>query len=342
MLSLMPNGSFSSVQLVWMMILAVVSPRSHPDVFLLGVQKSASTYLAKLMTRHPELCVGKAKEFHYFDRVIENPENKSILKRQYEKNFRICRKENLTFDATPMNWMLSDTIAACYSPSELSQKRFVVVLRHPVDREFSWYNHQVRSCIHGLKEIASKTNTSIGHGDPMTWQYSLAMSKKNCIKILVPDADFTILNSSISDSVHMQNIQSFAAYARDPSTLRGDGLYRQNMLRWTKYIKRNQILVFNFDYVSRNSSDAMRRIARFLNINANWTDPKKLPGVISSIVSGTKLDCATAFRLQNYFDVANGDLASFVNSDESAGERPKEEPIFLPLQPEYRCTKNKN
>ena len=158
------------------------------------------------------------------------------------------------------------------------------------------------------------------------------------MKTLVPKSEFVVLNASLPDSTYLRNIQSFAAYAQNFSSLRGDGLYRQQMIKWMKYVGRNQILVFNFNFVSQNSSDTMRRIARFLNIDANWTDEKRPPGVTSSIVSGIKLDCRTAHRLQAYFDTANGDLAQFVNNELSVGKRPQEEPIFLPLQPEYTCT----
>ncbi|MGL5835461.1 MAG: sulfotransferase domain-containing protein, partial [Waterburya sp.] len=37
-----------------------------PEVYLIGAQKAGSTTLAYLLSQHPDICIAKNKEPHYF------------------------------------------------------------------------------------------------------------------------------------------------------------------------------------------------------------------------------------------------------------------------------------
>ena len=299
------------------------------------------------MTRHPALCVGQVKEFHYFDNLLvahKTTDNETLRKR-YEKNFRLCGRGNLTFDATPMNWILPHLITSSYTSAELTEKKFVVVLRHPVDREYSWYNHQVRGCLASLRSKISTRDTDMVAGKTMLTnaQYTSLTDKnsltgrKICALVLRNETELIPFEKTTPDSILLKNIKSFAEYSSDVNMLRGDSLYHWNILQWLRFIDRSQLLIFNFEHVSQNSSDTIKRISEFFGIDHLWADTRKNPGVISSILPGTVLDCKSADRLNAYFDKQNKDLLTLVNDDD---KKPRSEPTLVNFKAEYKCRNN--
>lgn len=310
-----------------------------PSFFLLGVQKSSTTFISKLFTRNPALCCGRAKEPHYFDSIdyfYNNSAKKDELRRRYVKNFNLCPRgyQNRTFDATPLTWLMPHRVAEAYSPSELAAKKFIVILRHPVDREYSWYNHQLRSCLHQLRSRPF-TDDSQRH-----LIYSDLVGLKTCSKVLNPEDMFRKYNSTSTDVelLALPNLKSFRQYALPPESLRGDSSYVTVLKKWMSMIRRDQLLVLNFRSSIDNITSVMQVVSEFLALQVPWKNGFKVPNVVSSFVKGSKLDCITAQALNSYYEVVNAGLAELINDDVSAGPRPLAEPKFTFLEADYKCT----
>ena len=116
-----------------------------PDIILFGVQKGGTTSLTTLLTRQLKLYVisGTDSESHFFSlRFNDNEFNK------YIKGFSDHRKEigNLpSFDGSTTYFGLAKDVIhrmkALYSPESFRKKKFILSLREPIAREFSWFAH---------------------------------------------------------------------------------------------------------------------------------------------------------------------------------------------------------
>jgi hypothetical protein len=105
-----------------------------PDFMVIGAQKAGTTSLHKYLQRHPQMCGSRPKEPHYFNRDIYA----GVGLDQYRRNFT-GRRRGYYFESTP---------AYLYSPgaAELIHTTFpdirlIVMLRDPVKRAYSAWNH---------------------------------------------------------------------------------------------------------------------------------------------------------------------------------------------------------
>lgn len=115
--------------------LATAGLRRKPDYMIIGAQKSGTTTLFDLLSRHPDINNPKNKEMHYFD----NRDIHSL--RRYRSMFPFS-PGRLTGEATPIYLyypgipeLVKDTFPKC---------KFIVILRDPVFRAYSHYQMRVR------------------------------------------------------------------------------------------------------------------------------------------------------------------------------------------------------
>jgi hypothetical protein len=327
---------------------------NFPDFFLLGVQKSSTTFMSKLLARNPSLCFGAVKEPHYFDAVDaldsrrgdgmndgdggggggDNAAALRLMKQQYIKNFRRCSSAGtaLSFDATPLTWLMPHRLAAAYSPQQLAAKKFIVVLRHPVDREFSWYNHQLRGCLFQMRKHPFKI------GLDRHASYSSISQQRLCIKLLNDENHYQNFDGTETNKqlLSLTNLKAFREYALPPAGLRGDSSYSAMLNKWLNILRRDQILILNFRSSITNRTATLETISNFLDLKVPWPANYTVPGTVSSLTDGAKLDCETVRELNLFFDQENKNLADFANGAAS-GARPRSEPPFLPLEQEYKC-----
>ena len=128
-----------------------------PTVFIVGVQKGGSSSLFELLTAHPSLCGGLHKESHCFDK-LENY-NKGLEYYESLYSDKKCGKNPSAakyVDGTPMLHYTNvwERIYSSYSavPDVRDSLKFIALLREPVSRDYSWYEHAIRYNLHeGLK-----------------------------------------------------------------------------------------------------------------------------------------------------------------------------------------------
>lgn len=142
-----------------------------PDIFLLGEQKAGSSALFTLLTKHAGICGGKLKEPHRFDNLVDdaNGLHTTMSAAEYQQLYSQCRPDQRTLDATP-NYVLHQSHHQSHVPTHVRRSAsssrpqlglgamdhiraeqlkagaadpvFIVVVREPVSRLLSWYNHQ--------------------------------------------------------------------------------------------------------------------------------------------------------------------------------------------------------
>ena len=131
-------------------------------IFVAGVQKGGSSSLHELLIKHPLLCGGQHKESHYFDDM--NAHNKGV--EFYKQQFNDPKCDGVAkaryVDSTPIFHVneVWERIKTTYTSSIMRENlKFVVLLREPVARDYSWYQQYVRTELydHGRKFADMKT-----------------------------------------------------------------------------------------------------------------------------------------------------------------------------------------
>lgn len=120
-----------------------------PTIFIVGAQKGGSSSLFELMIEHPQLCPGLHKENHFFDHQA-NYDTGTNFFREIFSNPKCDHVHGSHFvDGTPIlhypsTWQrIYDTYTE--SPIIRDNLKFIVLLREPTAREFSWYQHTTRT-----------------------------------------------------------------------------------------------------------------------------------------------------------------------------------------------------
>ncbi|MFQ5691352.1 MAG: sulfotransferase domain-containing protein [Gemmatimonadota bacterium] len=120
--------------------------RATPDFLVVGGQRCGTTSLYHSLLEHPLVLPARAKEVHYFDHAFERGPS------WYRSNFPLSarrfaypgtpRRPRLTGEATP--YYIFHPLAPERIAESLPEVRVILLLRDPVDRARSHYEHEVR------------------------------------------------------------------------------------------------------------------------------------------------------------------------------------------------------
>lgn len=105
-----------------------------PNSFILGVQKSGTTYLAELLRQHPDIYFPRHKELHYFS----NPRNLKKGLASYERNFAAHSGEKYIMEATP-GYITKETTIKSIHETLGDDVKLIVIMREPISRMISQY-----------------------------------------------------------------------------------------------------------------------------------------------------------------------------------------------------------
>ena len=126
-------------------------PLEYPDIFIIGAQKCGTTSTAFLMLQHGEICNKGLKEKHYFSDLDAFVTDYDRHWSTYQRNFNECTNSSqMTMDATPSYVWLDyapELIKKSYTKKQLAQKKFLLILREPVQRTYSEYQRDIRLCL---------------------------------------------------------------------------------------------------------------------------------------------------------------------------------------------------
>lgn len=120
-----------------------------PNTFLIGAQKSGTTFLASLLDQSPDVCVCDPKEPQFFAEHYETGAE------AYERSFA-NRDARITMDASTTYTFLRPAGAPAGAPGiDLPVRerildaapgaRFIYIMRDPVDRAVSAFRHNART-----------------------------------------------------------------------------------------------------------------------------------------------------------------------------------------------------
>jgi hypothetical protein len=114
--------------------------RQLPSAVIVGAQKAGTTQLFSYLIRHPRCFGGYPKEVHYFTKYAD----RSIgwYRSRFPFASRIAKVNGITIEATP--GYISLPSALHHMREVLPDARVILLLRDPVDRAFSQYQHEKR------------------------------------------------------------------------------------------------------------------------------------------------------------------------------------------------------
>ena len=272
------------------------------DVFILGVQKAATTSLYALMEQNVAFCSTTLKEKHFFN------SNYSWEKgfNSYEEMFSSCEKGKLTIDSTPMfsDEKVPPRLKESYPSDMISFKKFIVIFREPISREFSFYEQQIRRC---ASAIYRKTT------------HNSALGRKSC-EILMP---------SYTPHVTAFSTITFREYYQSNKLEIWHSYYLHQLKMWLESIQRSQLFVINMETLIYNTSDTMKRLQRFLGLNYSWGNTVTLPHKHDAAHINATLDCKTYDDLKSHFDRVNAGLLDYIRN---SPDKPPQEPYFPDFQ----------
>ena len=119
-----------------------------------GASKSGTTAMYYYLKQHPQVCVPRRKELHFFSRKqlaaqVAGPGDRSVVAElpsafsDYLEFFSHCPEAQIGADISP-SYLFHHQSAALIAKS-LADPRLVFVLRNPADKAFSQYVHLLSS-----------------------------------------------------------------------------------------------------------------------------------------------------------------------------------------------------
>jgi len=211
-------------------------PVRDPDFLSIGAPRAASTWLYKRLSLHPDVCLPKRKEIHFFDvqdgreAYVYGPDvRKPMFKpldldnpahwRWYRSYFGRCNSNKLTGDFTP-DYSLLDVDRIRDVKAHLPNLKLIYTMRNPVTRAWS----SVR------KEL--------------WWRFRMYP--------------------------HEVNVDTLVRMAMRPGVLvRGD--YASVIARWETFYK-DQILYLFFDDILEHPQEVLHRVCNFLGLDPSPFD----------------------------------------------------------------------
>jgi hypothetical protein len=212
--------------------------RMAPDFVIIGARKAGTTSLYNYLVEHPSVLPALMKEIHFFTSHFEKGE------RWYRGNFPM-RLEQWLFEKTQGHRIITGEATPNYyydpqTPARLRamcpNAKLVFILRNPVSRAFSDYNHDVR---HG-RFAPSENPFELVVEREMTF---LAGSGKDLFKR--PEA-FRIVNS----------------YCRHLAR----GLYSRHLRFWLDAFSRDQMLILRGEDLYKATQTTFARVLDFLEV----------------------------------------------------------------------------
>jgi hypothetical protein len=212
--------------------------RALPNFMLIGAQKSGTSSMFSYLRQHAQIVAPVYKEPYYFDRFYDRGLgwygcNFPALSAIERKNDR-AGKPHLTFEATAT--YVFDAKAPERIAADVDTRKFILLLRNPVDRAISAYWHARR----------------MGR-DTRTLDEAL-------------DADFARYDAERTFEEGRGPEPSEPA--PKPTYVRR-GIYRESVIRWHKIFGAKNLLVLQSETMFADPQTVMAKVFAFLNLPAH-------------------------------------------------------------------------
>jgi len=204
--------------------------RPLPDFLILGAQKAGTTALYAYLRRHPEITGPVYKEVSFFDRHYVHGE------RWYRAHLPI-RHGGIAGEASPS--YLFHPLAPERVARMLPDARLIAILRNPVDRAFSQYQHEVAL---GREELS----------------FDEALARED--------------ERMRGEIERMLGDPAYFSYAWWNHTYAARGRYAEQLERWFEVFPRDRLPVLLTDELAADAAGTYLRVLDFLRVDTHGLD----------------------------------------------------------------------
>lgn len=209
--------------------------RTLPHFIVIGAQKSGTSSLFVYLRQHPQIVRPIFKEPYYFDRHYDkgldwygrNFPARSTIERLNDRYGR----PHLTFEATP-TYVFEPQVPERVS-RDTQTRKFILLLRDPVDRAISAYWHMCR----------------------------LGLEKRSLDEAIKIDLDWYLAEKAFEDGKGPPP----KGQAPRPTYLRR-GIYHEALARWRDCFTQQELLVIQSEEMFADPAAAARRVFQFLDL----------------------------------------------------------------------------
>ena len=247
--------------------------RILPSFIIIGAQRCGTTSLYDYLSNHPQIIPSPVKELFYFDDYYTRPINwyKSFFptEKQKEKLERDLVARVITGEASPSYFF--HPYAARRIKETLPQVKLILVLRDPIERAYSHYNH--------IKRL---------NREPLSFEEAIEKEQER----ITPD-----IEKLAKDEFYK------ADQRRDYSYLTR-GYYAKQLAEWYKYFPKEQLLVVQSEEFYRETPRVYNEIVEYLGLNS-YTLPVF---EAKNALKYAKMAPETKEKLKAYFAPKNEEL----------------------------------
>jgi hypothetical protein len=246
--------------------------RATPDFLIVGAQRSGTTSLYRYLAEHPDVAPPVRKEIQYFSLHYDRG------KSWYRTHFPFAGRQRVTFEATP--YYLFHPAAPARAAATVPDAKVIAVLRDPVDRAFSHWQHNASRGLEHLgfeSALDAESERLAGEDDR-----------------LVADADY-------QSAAHR-----YWSYAR-----RGE--YATQLERWLGHYPRERVLVLRSEDLYERPGPTYARVLTFLDLPPVELDDYPR---YTRRTSPAQMTDAARRRLTSYFRPYNQRLATLLGEDD--------------------------
>ncbi len=132
--------------LKWKFVRITNAVRILPDFLIIGAKKCGTTSLYAYLTQHPHVASAFRKEIYYFDGYYRHGSSwyraffPTRMQRFYQK--KIKKANLISGEASPEYILDPNTPARVFET--IPAVKLIAILRNPVDKAYSYYQHQLR------------------------------------------------------------------------------------------------------------------------------------------------------------------------------------------------------
>lgn len=219
--------------------------RILPDFIIIGAQRCGTTSLFYYLSQHPDVYASFPKEVHFFSNYYQKGINwyRSHFPLYWQKS-RLLRNSHhnfMTGEATP--YYLSHPHAPQRVFETVPDVLLIVLLRNPIERAYSHYQHEVK------------------------------MGAENLSFEEAIDKEEERLTSEVGKLIEDKNYRSFN---HQHFSYLSRGIYVDQIEAWSRYFHPEQLLILNSEHFNEYPGNVLRVVREYLGL-ANWelTEYKK-------------------------------------------------------------------
>jgi Sulfotransferase domain len=239
------------------------TPKWAPDFLIIGAMKAGTTVLQHFIMEHPQVAY-KRGEIHFFDAVYHRGLNwyKCHLPRRLTSRHLVC-------DKSP--YYMAHPLVPRRVHALNPDMKIIVILRNPIDRAYSHYQHNKRQ-----------------EREPLTFEEAIEKEPER----LAGEVEKMKRHHTYKSSAHRR--YSYLARSR----------YAELLKRWFAYFPKEQFFIISSNDLREKPAKIMDSVFEFLELPAFRQEDKYR----NNRHKYEPMDPATRQKLAEYFEPHNREL----------------------------------